>query len=35
MTQDEFVKLLLEELARRGGHFEPDDVRRFVTANRV
>ena len=30
MPPDEFAEALREELARRGGHFDPDDVARFV-----
>ena len=30
MTPEEFAELLRQELARRGGHFDPDDMARFV-----
>ena len=32
MTPDEFVRVLRQELARRGGHFSPADVRAFVAS---
>ena len=32
MAPDEFVRVLHQELARRGGRFDPADVRAFVEA---